>query len=150
MRRRTLVRRVEKSVKVENKRFRVLEPLGLALRSRQVKENTKPVQLRLRELGARLERFGQSVRQRLVNGLRETGAVERPDGFIEARDGREEITHGVEPRTAVGAGVRPRNDLERTASNHEPRWAPASGPETISIEARGNSSTAASGFAAAS
>ena len=101
--------------------MRPVEPLGLGLCPRQVEHHPDPVQLRLGDLGSGAEHLVQPVRQRLVNGTRQTGAVERPDGLIDARAGREEATHGVEPRTAGCAGVQPRNDFGGTAGEQPGR-----------------------------
>jgi hypothetical protein len=55
-----------------------VEPLGAGLGPRQVEHHPYPVQLRLGDLGSGAEHLVQPVRQRLVNGTRQTGAVERP------------------------------------------------------------------------
>ena len=82
------------------------------------------------QLGAGAEHLSQSVRQPLVNGTRQTGAVER----CRRRD-----------RSARRARGDP-----RTASKREAPCPPTSDPETASGERPGNSSTAVSGSAAAS
>ena len=81
-----------------------------------------PVQLRLGQLGSGAEHLGQSVRQGLLNGTRQTGAIEGSAGLFHAHAGREKTMHRVEPQTAGRASVLPGTDLRGTAGKQlDPR-----------------------------
>ena len=113
---------------------RPVEPLGLGLHPRQVEHCPNPVQRRLGRPGAAAEHASQPVRQRLLHGARQTGAIERPDGLSDARAGREETTLRVEPGSAGCRGVKVRNGLGGTAREEFGRRAGLGGRVVEQVE----------------